>query len=79
MIWIRKNEHASSVLEVFVVLDLSARPYLQIARPTRKIQSSPKLRQVRKGNAEIPDTQRGLTGIGSLVRASLNFARALLI
>ena len=36
-----------------------------MAGPTRKIQSSSKLRQVRKGNTEIPDTPLGLTGIGT--------------
>ena len=60
----RKKEHACSVLEVFVVSDLSARQYLKVACPNRKIQSSSKLRQVQKGKAEIPDTQLGLTGTG---------------
>ena len=54
------------MLEVFVVSDLSARPYLKVAGQTRKIQSSSKLRQVRKGKAEIQDTLLGLTGIGML-------------
>ena len=45
---IRKNEHACSVLGVFVVSDLSARQYLKVPGPTRKIQSSSKLQQVRK-------------------------------
>ena len=33
-----KNEHACSVEGVFVVSDPSARPYLKLAGPTRKIQ-----------------------------------------
>ena len=59
-----KNEQACSVEGVFVVSDPSARPYLKVAGQTRKIQSSSKLWQVRKWNAEIPDTPLGLTGIG---------------
>ena len=43
----------------------SAHPYLKVAGPARKIQSSSKLRQVRKWKAEIPDTPLGLTGIGT--------------
>ena len=58
----RKNEHACSMEGVFVVLDLSA--CLKVAGPTRIIQNSSKLRQVRKWQAEIPDTPLGLTGIG---------------
>ena len=48
-----------------VVSDLSARPYLKVAGPNRKIQSSSMLRQVRKWPAEIPETPLGLIGIGS--------------
>ena len=33
-----KNEHACSVEGVFVVSDLSARPCLRLACPTRKVQ-----------------------------------------
>ena len=52
-----KNEHACSVEGVFVVLDPSARRqarlYLKVSSLTRRIQSSFKLRQVRKWKAEI--------------------------
>ena len=41
--------------------NLSGRQYLKVACPTRKIQSSSKLRQVRKWKAEIPDTPPGLS------------------
>ena len=54
---------------VLVVSDWSARPYLNVAGPTRKIQSSSKLRQVR---AEIPDTPLGLTGIGTYLYGTWN-------
>ena len=43
-----KNEHACIVLGVFVVSDLSARQYLKVPGLSRKIQSTSKLRQVRK-------------------------------
>ena len=36
--------------------------YLKAGGPTRKIQSSSKLRQFRKWRAEIPDMPLGLTG-----------------
>ena len=42
------NEQACSMEAVFVVSDPSARHYLKVAGPTRKIQSLFKLRQVRK-------------------------------
>ena len=50
-----------------MVLDLSARLYLKVAGPTWKIQlvKAPTA-EVRKGKAEIQDTQLGLTGIGML-------------
>ena len=47
--------------------------YFKAAGPTRKIQSSSKLWQVQKGNAEIPDTPLGLTGIGIHWLAHLYF------
>ena len=48
---IKKNEHACIVEGVSWVSDSTARPYLKVAgpsRPTRKFQSSSKLRQSRK-------------------------------
>ena len=51
----------------FVVSDPSARPYLKVAGPTWKIQSSSKLWQFRffgRWQAEIPYTPLGLTGAG---------------
>ena len=53
---------------VFVVSDPSARPsrYFKVSSPTRKIQYSSKLRQVRKWKAEIQDTPLGLNGIGKV-------------
>ena len=44
----KKNEHACIILGVFVVSDPSASQYLKVPCPTWKIQSSTKLRQVRK-------------------------------
>ena len=38
-----KNEHTCSVEGVFVFSDPTARPYLKLVGPTRKIQSSSKL------------------------------------
>ena len=43
-----KNEHAYIVEGVSWVSDSTAHPYLKVAGPARKIQSSSKLRQVRK-------------------------------
>ena len=43
-----KNEHAYNVEGVSWVSDSTARPYLKVAGPTWKIQSSSKLRQFRK-------------------------------
>ena len=59
-----KNEHAyivEGVLEFRIFLPVR---YLKVAGPTRKIQSSSKLRQFQKWRAEIQDTPLGLTGIG---------------
>ena len=44
----QKIEHACSVEGVLWVSDSAARPYLKVASPTQKIQSSSKLRQFRK-------------------------------
>ena len=63
---IRKNEHACSVLGVFVVSDLSARPYLMVAAPTRKLQSSSKLRQVRCVRSESEKQKSRTRRWGSL-------------
>ena len=59
-----KNEHASDVVGTFGFRIFLPVRYLKAAGPTRKIQSSSKLRQFRKRRAEIPDTPLGLTGIG---------------
>ena len=48
----------------FLVSDSTTRSYSKVAGLTRKIQSSSKLRQFQKWQAEISDTQLGLTGIG---------------
>ena len=60
-----KNEHASDVVGTFGFRIFLPVRYLKAAGPTRKIQSSSKLRQFRKRRAEIPDTPLGLTGIGN--------------
>ena len=59
-----KNEHACIVEGVVGFRIFLPVWYLKLAGPTRKIQSSSQLRQIRKGNAEIQDTPLGLTGIG---------------
>ena len=55
-----------------MVSDLSSHLYLKVAGPTWKIQSSSKLWQVQKWQAEIPDTPLGLTDIGRTDQAKLN-------
>ena len=59
-----KNEHACIVEGVLGFRIFLPVLYLKVAGQTRKIQSSSKLREVRKGKAEILDKQLGLTGIG---------------
>ena len=60
-----KNDNACSVVGTFGFRIFLPVRYLKAAGPTRKIQSSSKLRQFRKRRAEIPDTPLGLTGIGN--------------
>ena len=59
-----KNEHACIVEGVLGFRIFLPVWNLKAAGPTRKFQSSSKLRQFRKRRAEIPDTPLGLTGIG---------------
>ena len=54
-------------------LDSTASPYLKVASPTRKIQSSSKLWRFQKWRAEIQDKQLGLTAIGSSIHRSTYF------
>ena len=61
-----KNGHACNVEGVLGFRIFLSVLYLKVAGPTRKIQSSSKLWQFRKWQAEIPDTLLGLTGIGNL-------------
>ena len=61
----KKIGHACSMEGVLWVPDSTASQYLKVAGPTRKIQSQSKLRQFRKWQAEVLDTQLWLTGMGS--------------
>ena len=71
---LEKNKHACIVEGVLGFRIFLPIWYLKVAIQTWKIQSLSKLRQFRKRRAEIPDTQLGLTGIGTqslLLRSSL--------
>ena len=70
-----KNAHACNVEGVFVVSDPSARQYLKVASPTRKIQSSSKLQPDLKWKSEIPDTLLGsLIGIVKIQNVQLQIS-----
>ena len=60
-----KNEHACIVEGVLGFRIFLPVLYLKVAGPTRKIQSSSKLRQFQRWQAEFPDSQLGLTGRGN--------------